>query len=55
MGDACSLQLNVVIELYLYLYMSYEIDVEDDNYLYHRLIDYTCRFSIGCKPIMITT
>jgi hypothetical protein len=37
------------------LYMSYEIDVEDDNYLYHKLIDYTCMFSIRCKSIIIIT
>jgi hypothetical protein len=44
---------NIVIELHLCLYMSYEIDVGDDNYLYHKLIDYTCMFSIRCKPIII--
>jgi hypothetical protein len=49
MGDACSSHLNIVIELHLCLYMSYEIDVEDDNYLYHKLIDYTCMFSVGAN------
>jgi hypothetical protein len=28
-----------------------EIDIDDDNYLYHKLIDYTCMLRIGCKPI----
>jgi hypothetical protein len=42
----CLPHLDVVIELHLCLYMSYEIDDVDDNYLYHKLIDYTCMFSI---------
>jgi hypothetical protein len=46
---------NVVIELHLYLYMSCEINVDDDNYLYHKLIDYTCMISIGCKPMIMIT
>jgi hypothetical protein len=46
MSGAMPLHPNIVIELHLCLYMRYEIDVEDDNYLYHKLIDYTCMFSI---------
>jgi hypothetical protein len=46
---------NVVIELHLCLYMSYEIGVDDDNYLYHKLVDYTCMISIGCKPMIMIT
>jgi hypothetical protein len=33
------------------IHMYYEIDV--DNYLYQILLDYTCMFSIGCKPMML--
>jgi hypothetical protein len=35
--------------------MYYEMDVDDDNYLYHKLIDYTCMLSIGCKPMLFST
>jgi hypothetical protein len=31
-----------------------EIDI-DDNYLYHKLIGYTCMLSIGCTPMIIIT
>jgi hypothetical protein len=46
---------NIVIELHLCLYMSYEMDVDDDNYLYQLLFDNTCMLSIGCKPMMLST
>jgi hypothetical protein len=46
---------NIVIELHLCLYMSYGIGVDDDNYLYHKLVDYTCMISIGCKPMIMIT
>jgi hypothetical protein len=55
MSDNLPPHPNVVIELHLCLYMCYEIDVEDDNYLYNKLIDYTWMFSIRCKPIIIIT
>jgi hypothetical protein len=55
MSDDLPPHPNIVIEPNLCLYMSYEIDVEDDNYLYHMLIDYTCMFSIRCKPMIIIT
>jgi hypothetical protein len=29
----------------------YEMDVDDDNYLYQMLIGYNCMLRIGCKPI----
>jgi hypothetical protein len=35
--------------------MSYEIDVDDDNYLYHKLNDYTCMLSISCKHMILIT
>jgi hypothetical protein len=53
MSDDLPPHPNIVIELHLCLYMSYEIDVDDDNYLYHNLIDYTCMISIGCKPMIM--
>jgi hypothetical protein len=31
--------------------MYYEIDVDDDNYLYQMMIDYNCMLRIHCKPI----
>jgi hypothetical protein len=35
--------------------MSYEIDVDDDNYLYQILIGYTCMLSISCKYMFLIT
>jgi hypothetical protein len=35
------------------IHMSYEIDVDDDNYLYHKLIEYTCMLRICFKPIYV--
>jgi hypothetical protein len=35
--------------------MFIEIDVDDDNYLYHKLIDYTCMLRVGCKPMILIT
>jgi hypothetical protein len=37
------------------IHMYIEIDVDDKNYLYQKLFDYNCMFSIGCKPMMLTT
>jgi hypothetical protein len=34
--------------------MFYEMDIDDDNYLYQMLFDNTCMFSIGCKPMMLS-
>jgi hypothetical protein len=31
------------------------IDDNDKSYLYHKLIDYTCMLSIGCKPMILIT
>jgi hypothetical protein len=55
MSDDLPPHPNVVIELHLCLCMRYEIDVEDDNYLYHKVFGYTCMFNITCKPIIIIT
>jgi hypothetical protein len=49
MSDDLPPHSNVVIELHLCLYMSYKIDVDDDNNLYHKLIDYTCMISLGLQ------
>jgi hypothetical protein len=35
--------------------MYIEIDVDDKNYLYQKLINYTCMLSIGCKPMILIT
>jgi hypothetical protein len=37
--------------------MYIEIDVDDGDYncLYQMLFDNTCMFSIGCKPMMLST
>jgi hypothetical protein len=37
------------------IHMYVEIDVDYDNYLYHKFIDYTCMLSIGCKPMILIT
>jgi hypothetical protein len=55
MSDDLPPHPNVVIKIHLCLYMSYEMDVDDDNYLYHKLINNTCMLSIGCKPMMLST
>jgi hypothetical protein len=55
MSDDLPPHPNIVIKLSLCLYMYYEMNVDDDNYLYHKLIDYTCMLSIGCKPMMLST
>jgi hypothetical protein len=53
MGDGlipmskCSNYTSFLIHMYI------EIDVDDKNYLYQILFDYTCMLSIGCKPMMI--
>jgi hypothetical protein len=37
------------------IHLAYEMYVDHDNYLYHKLIDNTCMISIGCKPMMLST
>jgi hypothetical protein len=37
------------------IHMAYEMDVDDDNYLYRVLFDNTCMLSIGCKSMMLST
>jgi hypothetical protein len=34
------------------VHMYYELDVDDDNYLYQILFDYTCMLRIGCCRLM---
>jgi hypothetical protein len=55
MSDDLPPQPNIVIKLHLCLYKAYEMNVDDDNYSYHKLIDYTCMLSIGSKPMMLNT
>jgi hypothetical protein len=55
MGETCSLCSNVVILPSFMFHKYYEIDVDDKNYLYQMLIDYTCMFSVGCKHMMLIT
>jgi hypothetical protein len=31
------------------------MNVDDDNYLYQILFDYTCMFRMGCKHMMLIT
>jgi hypothetical protein len=37
------------------IHMYIEIDIDDDNYLYNKLIDYTCMLSIRCKHMILIT
>jgi hypothetical protein len=37
------------------IHMYYEIDVDDDNYLYQIFFGNTCMLSIGCKPMTLST
>jgi hypothetical protein len=39
----------------LMIHLAYEMYVDHDNYLYHKLIENTCMISIGCKPMMLST
>jgi hypothetical protein len=55
MSDDLPPHPNIVIQLHLYLYMYYEMNVVDDKYLYEILIDYTCMVSIAYKPMMSST
>jgi hypothetical protein len=55
MSEACSLCSNVVILPSFMIYKYYEIDVDDKNYLYLKLFDYTCMLRIGCKPMILIT
>jgi hypothetical protein len=55
MGDDLPPHPNVVIKLSLCLCMYYEMNVDDDKYLYHKLFDYTCMISTGYKPGMLST
>jgi hypothetical protein len=49
MSDGLPPHPNVVIKLSLCLYMYYEMNVDDDKYLYQMLFDNTCMLRIGCK------
>jgi hypothetical protein len=46
---------NIVIKLSLCLCMYYEMNVDDDKYLYDKLFYYTYMISIACKPMMLST
>jgi hypothetical protein len=55
MGEAYSLCSNVVILLSFMIHKYYDIDVDDKNYLYQILFDYTCMLRIGCKHMLPIT
>jgi hypothetical protein len=55
MSDDLPPHPNVVIKLSLCLYMYYEMNVDDDKYLYQMLFDNTCMLRIGCKPMILVT
>jgi hypothetical protein len=37
------------------IHMSYELNIDDDNYLYHKLIDFTFMLSLSCKHMIPIT
>jgi hypothetical protein len=37
------------------IYMTYEIDIVDNNYLYQMLLDNTCMLSMCYKSMMLIT
>jgi hypothetical protein len=37
------------------IHMAYNMDIDDDNYLYQMLFDNTCMLCVGCKPMMLST
>jgi hypothetical protein len=59
MSNTCPLQSFSSNSTFIILYLYHEVDVDylvaDEMVNILKLFDYTCMFSIGCKPIMITT
>jgi predicted Ser/Thr protein kinase len=37
------------------IHLTYEMYVDHDNYIYHKLIYNTSMISIGCKPMTLST
>jgi hypothetical protein len=37
------------------IHMYYEMVVDDKNYLYQKLFNYTCMLTLGCKPMILIT
>jgi hypothetical protein len=37
------------------IHMAYEMDIDDDNYIYQILFDNTCMLSICYKPMILST
>jgi hypothetical protein len=59
MGNTCPLESFTSNSTFIMLYLIHEMDVDylvvEEMVNISKLFDYTCMFSIDCKPIMITT
>jgi hypothetical protein len=59
MGNTCPLESFTSNSTFIMLYLIHEMDVDylvvKEMVNISKLFDYTCMFSIDCKPIMITT
>jgi hypothetical protein len=59
MGNTCPLQSFSSNSSFIMLYVIHEMDIDylvvDEMENISNLFDYTCMFSIGCEPILITT
>jgi hypothetical protein len=59
MGDTCLLQSFNSNSTFIILYLYHEMDIDylvvDKRINISKLFDYTCMFSIGCKPRLLIT
>jgi hypothetical protein len=59
MGDGLFAESKRSNSTFIMLYLVHEMDIDylvvDKMIIISKLFDYTCMFSIGCKPIMIST
>jgi hypothetical protein len=59
MGNTCLLQSFSSNSTFIMLYLVHEMDIDylvvDEMINVSTLFDYTCMFSIGCKPILVIT
>jgi hypothetical protein len=59
MGDAMFATPKRSNSTFIMLYLVHEMDIDylviDEIINVSKLFDYTCMFSIGCKPILLTT
>jgi hypothetical protein len=59
MGNTCLLQLFSINSTFVMLYWIHKIDFDylevEEMVNISKLFDYTCKFSIACSPMILTT